>query len=343
MGHWIPVTWLTLGLDYVVWGINPFGYHLTNLLWHAASAALFYLVARRLLGLGMPSASPLVRGLGATGAALFFAIHPLRVESVAWITERRDLTSGFFLFLAVLSYLKAHERRAETRTGWWLIAFVATALALGSKAITMGLPLVLLLLDFYPLRRIGPGPRDWLSPPARPVWLEKIPFLLLAAAAAVIAFNVQRGTGYLTPATPGTRLAITAHNVWFHAWKTFVPLNLSPVYELPLAVNPLERPYLLSALAGLAITLAVWIFRRRSMSTSPCDRFMLTASNSLETVSSGWSKPIRIQSNSARHSWRSCVKWIRMPLWQERALCRSISKPGSAPVALTWVCSAPSH
>jgi Tfp pilus assembly protein PilF len=263
MGHWIPVTWLTLGLDYVVWGINPFGYHLTNLLWHAASAALFYLVARRLLGPGMPSASPLVRGLGATGAALFFAIHPLRVESVAWITERRDLTSGFFLFLAVLSYLKAHERRAETRTGWWLIAFVATALALGSKAITMGLPLVLLVLDFYPLRRIGPDPRDWLSPPARTVWLEKIPFLLLAAAAAVIAFNVQRSTGYLTPATPGTRLAITAHNVWFHAWKTFVPLNLSPVYELPLAVNPLERPYLLSALAGLAITLAVWIFRRR--------------------------------------------------------------------------------
>ena len=90
MGHWIPVTWLTLGLDYVVWGMNPFGYHLTNLLWHAASAALFYLVAGRLLELGMPSATPLMGGLGATAAALFFAIHPLRVESVAWITERRN-------------------------------------------------------------------------------------------------------------------------------------------------------------------------------------------------------------------------------------------------------------
>jgi Tfp pilus assembly protein PilF len=263
MGHWIPVTWLTLGVDYVVWGMNPFGYHLTNLLWQAASAALFYLVARRLLELGMPSATPLMRGLGATAAALFFAIHPLRVESVAWITERRDLTSGFFLLLAVLSYLKSHERRAQIRMGWWLVAFAATALALGSKAITMGLPLVLVILDFYPLRRIGPGPRDWLSHRARPVWLEKIAFLLLAAAAAVIAFNVQRSTGYLTPATPATRLAITAHNIWFHVWKTFVPLNLSPVYELPLAVNPLQRPYLLSVLAVLAITLAVWMFRRR--------------------------------------------------------------------------------
>jgi Flp pilus assembly protein TadD len=263
MGHWIPVTWVTLGLDYVVWGMNPVGYHLTSLLWHAATAGLFFLVARRLLGLGMPSASPLMLGLGATAAALFFAIHPLRVESVAWITERRDLTSGFFLFLTVLAYLNAHERRDETRPGWWLIALVSAALALGSKAITMGLPLVLVILDFYPLRRIGPTPRDWIGPRARPVWLEKIPFILLAAAAAAIAFSVQRSTGYLTPASLATRLAITAHNVWFHAWKTFVPLNLSPVYELPLAISPLQWPYLLSAFAVLTITVAVWLLRRR--------------------------------------------------------------------------------
>src|SRR4026208_2169038 len=109
MGHWIPVTWLTLGMDYVVWGMNPFGYHLTNLLWHTASAVLFYLVTRRLLGLTMPSASSVVRSAGAAAATLFFAIHPLRVESVAWITERRALTPGFFLLLAVLSVLKPHE------------------------------------------------------------------------------------------------------------------------------------------------------------------------------------------------------------------------------------------
>jgi hypothetical protein len=262
MGHWIPVTWLTLGMDYVVWGMNPFGYHLTNLLWHTASAVLFYLVARRLLGLAMPSASSVVRSLGAGAAALFFAIHPLRVESVAWITERRALTSGFFLLLAVLSYLKTHERPPEVRAGWRLVALGSTALALGSKAIVMGLPLVLVILDIYPLRRLGPGLRDWRSSRGRSVWLEKIPFALLAAAAAVIAFNVQRSTGYLTPATLETRLAITAYNVWFHAWKTFVPLNLSPVYELPLSVSPLEGPYLWSALAVLAITATVWIVRR---------------------------------------------------------------------------------
>src|SRR5688572_5154259 len=96
MGHWIPVTWLTLGADFTWWGMNPSGYHLTNLLLHTASAVLFYLVSQRLLALAMPTASRGALTLGAAAAALAFAVLPLRVESVAWITERRDLTSGFF-------------------------------------------------------------------------------------------------------------------------------------------------------------------------------------------------------------------------------------------------------
>src|SRR4026208_1865894 len=84
MGHWIPVTWLTLGMDYVVWGMNPFGYHLTNLLWHTASAVLFYLVTRRLLGLTMPSASSVVRSAGAAGAPPLFAAPPPPGASLAW-------------------------------------------------------------------------------------------------------------------------------------------------------------------------------------------------------------------------------------------------------------------
>ena len=264
MGHWIPVSWLTLGVDYAIWGMNPVGYHLTNLLWHAGSTVLFWLVAARLLALAMPTASPRMRGLGATAAALFFSIHPLRVESVVWITERRDLTSGFFFLLAVLAYLEAHARAAAgPRTGWRLVSLGATALALGSKAIVMGLPLVLVILDVYPLRRLGSAPRGWLDARARPVWLEKLPFLLLAVAAAILALQVQRSTGYLTPEPLGTRLAITAHNIWFHVWKTFAPLDLSPVYELPRSLSLLQWPYLLSGLAVIGITAALWILRHR--------------------------------------------------------------------------------
>jgi Flp pilus assembly protein TadD len=263
MGHWIPVTWLTLGGDYALWGMNPFGYHLTNLVWHAASTVLFYFVAARLLGLAMPAASPRVRGVGAAAAALFFSIHPLRVESVVWITERRDLTSGFFFLLAVLSYLQAHARPDARRIGWRLVGLGAAALALGSKAIVMGLPLVLVILDIYPLRRLGSNPRGWLSARVRPVWLEKIPYLLLAVAAAVVALAVQHRTGYLTPEPLAARMAITVHNLWFHAWKTFVPLDLSPVYEVPRSPSLLQAPYLASAFGVIAITAVLWVVRHR--------------------------------------------------------------------------------
>ncbi|HYB70863.1 MAG TPA: tetratricopeptide repeat protein [Candidatus Bathyarchaeia archaeon] len=263
MGHWIPVTWLTLGADYAVWGMRPFGYHLTNLLLHSASAAVFYLVARRLLGLAVPSATPLATGLGAATAALFFAIHPLRAESVGWITERRDLTSGLFFLLTVLAYLAAHERPGEVRKGWRWAALGFAALALGSKSIVMGLPLVLVILDAYPLGRLGGRPGEWVSASAWPVWREKIPFFLLAVTAGAVAYYAQRSTGYLTDAEPAARVVMVFYSVWFHAWKTFVPLNLGPIYELPLRVHLLERPYLFAAIGALAITVTMWLLRAR--------------------------------------------------------------------------------
>jgi Tfp pilus assembly protein PilF len=263
MGHWIPVTWLTLGADYAMWGMRPFGYHLTNLLLHAASAGVFYLVARRLLGLAMPSASPLARGLGAAAAALFFSIHPLRVESVAWITERRDLASGLFFLLTLLAYLKAHERPPEVRRGWLVASVVFAGLALASKSIVMGLPLALIILDVYPLRRLGPSVRDWASARAWPLWREKIPFAVLAIGAAATAYYVQRTTGYLTDAEPAARVVMVLYNVWFHAWKTVAPLRLGPIYELPARLSLMDPPYLLSAVGAVGTTAAVWVLRRR--------------------------------------------------------------------------------
>ena len=97
MGHWIPVTWLTFGVDHALWGMNAFGYHLTNILLHAANAALFYLLALRLLRLGLTTASAGAIRLGAIVTALFFALHPLRVESVAWVTERTRRAVGAVL------------------------------------------------------------------------------------------------------------------------------------------------------------------------------------------------------------------------------------------------------
>src|SRR5881409_1038208 len=191
MGHYIPLTWMTLGLDYVLWGMNPVGYHLTSLLLHAANAVVFFFIARRLLTLALPSPSERGHALAVAAgfAALVFAIHPLRVESVAWVTERRDVLSGLFYVSAILVYLLACEGGARGR-GWYWLSVAVFVCALLSKSMVVNLPVVLLILDVYPLRRLG-GAVGWLSESARRVYVEKIPFVLLAAGASAIALMAQ--------------------------------------------------------------------------------------------------------------------------------------------------------
>src|SRR5712691_11017823 len=191
LGHYIPLTWMTLGLDYLLWGMNPVGYHLTNLLVHAANAVVFFFIARRLLTLALPSPSERGHALAVSAAfaALVFAIHPLRVESVAWVTERRDVLSGLFYLSASLVYLRACERGERGRWRYWA-AVGLFACALLSKSMVVNLPVVLVILDVYPLRRLG-GTIGWWSLADGPVYTEKIPFVLLAAAASAIAVMAQ--------------------------------------------------------------------------------------------------------------------------------------------------------
>src|SRR2546426_6408874 len=191
LGHYIPLTWMTLGLDYLLWGMNPFGYHLTSLLLHAANAVVFFFVVHRILPLALPSRSERGHALAVAAgfAALVFAIHPLRVESVAWVTERRDVLSGLFYLVTILLYLRACEGEERGRRWYWL-AVATFVLALLSKSMVVNLPIVLLILDVYPLRRLG-GAISWWSEPARRIYIEKIPFVLLAAGASAIAVMAQ--------------------------------------------------------------------------------------------------------------------------------------------------------
>lgn len=258
-GQWIPVTWISFGVDYLVWGMNPLGYHLTNVLLHAADAALFLLVARRLLARALPSAGAPLVDLGAGAAALFFALHPLRAESVAWVTERRDVLSGLFFLLAVLLYLRAVDAEGRVRARRLGASVGCYALALASKSIVMTLPLVLLVLDAWPLRRLGRGRR-------RVALLEKLPYLVLAVAGAALAFVAARTGSALSSLASlswPARTAIAVHSLWFYAWNTFVPLALSPLYEMPARVDPLAPRFVAAAGAVVAITAAAWLARRR--------------------------------------------------------------------------------
>src|SRR2546430_399980 len=266
LGHYIPLTWMTLGLDYLLWGMNPLGYHLTNLLLHAANAVVFFFVVHRILTRAL--LSPAERGhaltVSAGFAALVFAVHPLRVESVVWITERRDVLSGLFYLLTILMYLRACEQEERGR-GWYWAAVGLFACALLSKSMAVNLPVVLLILDVYPLRRLGES-IGWWSAPARRGYVEKIPFVLLGAAASAIAVMAQssvRAAVSLAQLSAPGRLAVSAYGLSFYLWKTVAPVNLSPLYELRPPVNPWAAPFIVSYGLVLALTAIALALRRR--------------------------------------------------------------------------------
>jgi Tfp pilus assembly protein PilF len=257
LGHWIPLTWMSFGLNYVLGGLNPRGYHLANLLLHAAGATVFYFIARRLLRAAGAAAAEPALSLSAAFAALLFAVHPLRVESVVWVTERKDVLCGLFFMLAVLAYLSAVEG-STIRRGWMYASLTATAAALLSKAAAMPLPAVLLLLDVYPLRRVQT--LGW-----RRCLLEKLPWTAVAVIGAGIALRVVLTTtgvtGYGTHGL-GSRVAMTAYTFVFYPVRWLWPVELVPLYELPLEVRLLAPRFLIPALAFIAVTALLWALRR---------------------------------------------------------------------------------
>ena len=260
MGHYQPLTWMTLGLDYMLWGMNPAGYHLTSLLLHAANAALAYLVFLGILRRTRAEGPDALRWAVAAGA-LFYAIHPLRVESVAWVTERRDVLCGFFLLLSILAYLRM-ERTQREGGGWgaWLaLSCAAFAASLLSKALGIMLPFALLVLDIFPLGRFRSGAR------AR-VLLEKAPFLVLAVADGVVMLLSMSHIDAVRPAggyAPGDRLLQAAYGLWFYAWKSAVPAGLSPLYALADQASLWRAEYIGPLLGAGAITATLVALRRK--------------------------------------------------------------------------------
>ena len=263
MGHWIPLTWVTLGLNYVVGGMAPWGYHAGNLLLHAANAVVCFVVARRLLAAGAGEARTAARvEWGAAVAAAVFAVHPLRVESVAWATERRDVLSGLFFLLAVWGYLRAVEqgRQGGLDGRWRAVSLGLFAAALMSKASTMMLPAALLVLDVYPLRRRRQGV-GWGA-----LVREKLGYLVLAGAGAVVALvAVRQGalvTGYGEYGV-GARAVMTVYSLFFYPWKFLWPVDLSPMYELPARIEPGAWKFVVPLVAVPVITVGLLALRRR--------------------------------------------------------------------------------
>jgi hypothetical protein len=271
LGHYMPLTWLTLGANYLAGGMDPWGYHVVNVILHGANVALFFLVAAHLLaaagrdgrprppGAGPDDRPALAVLAGATLAALIFGVHPQRVEPVAWITGRSILLSSFFYLLACLGYLRAVAVDGTLRwRGWGAVSLGALVAAVLSHPLAMSLPLTLLVLDVYPLRRRGRAWGDLLR--------EKLPLAAVGLGAAGLAV-LARHLGVLSTVAASrdltARIAFVGKSLWFYP-ATFVwPSGLSPLYELPDRVL-LSDPRLLLPLLGSAGTvLALFLGRRR--------------------------------------------------------------------------------
>ena len=268
-GLYMPLTWLTLGLDYVVWGMNPLGYHLTNLLLHVLNGlALYYLILiflKRFSNLRPTDLAIEIQVCAAVGV-LFFAIHPLRVESVAWLTERRDVLSGFFYLLTVTAYLKMKDSAVEPskRLRWFLISLFFFICSLFSKPWGITLPVVFLILDIYPLRLLS----DTRTRAAifKKLVIEKIPYGLLtlfSLGLTAVAQGKTHGMHSIDFHEIVSRSMQAAYALCFYLWKTLIPIRLSPIYLVDNPFNPYEWKYVFCALVVLSITLVLTLLRRR--------------------------------------------------------------------------------
>ncbi|MGD0814440.1 MAG: tetratricopeptide repeat protein [Verrucomicrobiota bacterium] len=228
---WHPLTWLSYLVDSELYGMNPGGFHVTNALLHLANSILLFLLLQRMTKATWPSAL----------AAALFALHPLHVESVAWVSERKDVLSTLFWMLAVGAYVRYVEQSAlkspESKT-FYFGSLVLFALGLMAKPMLVTLPLILLLLDYWPLQRRQASVAALLA--------EKAPFFILAAASCALTLFVARHADATVPLA-GRSLASHLENVPLsyvrYIAKTFWPVDLAVFY-------PYERHWPVWDIAG---------------------------------------------------------------------------------------------
>lgn len=233
--NWHPLTWLSLEADNQLFGLNPAGYHATSLFLHVAATLTLYFMLRNLTGSILPS----------TCAAAFFALHPLHVEVVAWVTERTDLLSTLFFFLSIVVWQRYATSASGRAYAGALLLFLCSLM---SKAMGVSLPFVLLLLDAWPLRRMA---HHGLAAKTASVWhagwliVEKLPFFALSGMVSLIVVIAQGGVGAMNY---GKSLSLIEQcrlvpvNYVTYIAKMFWPLHLAVLYPHPGAAIPYWKP-----------------------------------------------------------------------------------------------------
>jgi protein O-mannosyl-transferase len=284
--NWHPLTWISHAADYLVWGLNPLGHHLTNNIIHSVNTALVVLLIIRLLEMwkdqlqrqGLKYIGTVHDDLkiwisaGVTG--LLFGLHPLHVESVAWIAERKDLLCAMFFLLSIMMYLRyvraiADETVLRKSTlsfltnKWYLVSVVFFVLSLLSKPMAVSLPAVLLILDWYPLQRVGPFKSF------RTAYAEKIPFIILSLFSSFLTILAQKTGGSIASfeAIPlASRIIVAAQSLIAYWYKMILPIRLSAVYPYPEDMSLLSLKYFLPIISVGGITIAsIFLAKRQKL------------------------------------------------------------------------------
>ena len=254
--NWHPLTWLSLRLDYQLWEFDPRGYHLTNALLHAVCSSLVVLLVHQLLTAAKFLSATARLGLAGLVGALF-AVHPLHVESVVWVTERKDTLYAAFWLLSLLLYARySAAARTIVRRSFYIASLFCFTLSLLAKPMAVTLPAVLLLLDWYPLRRLSAGVSRW-----RIVVLEKLPFVLLAVALSVVTVVVQEPADLPQLGIAG-RVLLAVRAIGFYAQKFVLPMDLAPLYLTPVDEPSTWLGLIAASIAVATMTILSWRWRR---------------------------------------------------------------------------------
>ncbi len=280
--NWHPLTWLSHAVDYALWGLNPVGHHLTSVILHALNTFLVVVLVMRLLEAfrsnGQSSTPALLNDSGMLLAAgttgLLFGLHPVHVESVAWVAERKDLLCALFFLLSIMIYTKyaggqgagVSSKKDEARQRiflfdrYYLFTLGFFILALMSKPMAVTLPFVLLILDWQPFDRI----RSWKA--LLPALGEKIPFLILSLGSAIVTVLAQRAGGALisTEEVPlPDRLLVAVHSLAAYLGNLAWPQNLSAFYPYPQNIALLSAEFLPALALVTGVSAACLMYRKK--------------------------------------------------------------------------------
>ncbi len=268
-GVYQPLAWLLFEVQYVLFRLDARGYHLASLLLHAADAVVLYALTMELLVRCRPEVflgRPWSRAVGAGLATALFAVHPLRVEAVAWASCQPYLPCVLLALLAVLAYLRAVGDGPRPRWGWLAGSLALFVAALLAKAPAVALPAALLILDVYPLRRLGGGPGRWFGPRARQVWLEKLPFVAMSLVFMELAVAAKESSRTIMPLEQGGiagRIAQACYGTWFYLIKTVIPRDITAFYPLPQRIDWFAPTFLVAIVATVGVSVGLLLARRR--------------------------------------------------------------------------------